>query len=536
MAAATETAQFFPTTRAPLPLDPLSQRLCATFLYPWQPIVGLNDPAPEWQTITKYPLRPRVLWELWQDPTQLVGVRFGSQTSYALLDIDRDSPHHPAQNPNALPTLRLALETIGIYRTVLIRSSSSEGLHLYIPLPIAVPTFGLACALKQCLEAQGFTLTAGQLESFPNCKAYAKPGSFIEYTAHRLPLQPASGSILLNDDGHPVSQDLSRFFAAWDTAAAGQVMEELHSAIGTARSNRRTRRRQSRIVEDWRNDLRLEIDTGWTAPGQTNHLLKTIACYGVVFEGLQGDALATYVQDIAINAPGYRQWCGHRHEISLRSQVWANAAAGYYWKLGDPPKRGLGSGAANEIVPFSGNAAKSADAQRRIKAVVEQLKASDQLPARATARAHAIITNGISSRTLYRHLELWHPQHLEGESELCKIPLLAGDRAILAPPISNPAKSPEPLQSQEFYTKAHNMKCDGLPLGFLQFLLTFLGLFRESLSIDVLESPVDFPNSRSFVETDVVLFEDVSVVRSDQSLDQQLELVCASSIFSDAGG
>jgi hypothetical protein len=80
------------------------------------------------------------------------------------------------------------------------------------------------------------------------------------------------------------------------------------------------------------------------------------------------------------------------------------------------------------------------------------------------------------------------------------------------------------------------MKCDGLPLGFLQFLLTFLGLFRESLSIDVLESPVDFPNSRSFVATDVVLFEDVSVVRSDQSLDQQLELVCAASIFSDAGG
>jgi hypothetical protein len=51
-----------------------------------------------------------------------------------------------------------------------------------------------------------------------------------------------------------------------------------------------------------------------------------------------------------------------------------------------------------------------------------------------------------------------------------------------------------------------------------------------------LESPVAFPNSRSFVATDVVLFEDVSVVRSDQSLDQQLELVCAASIFSDAGG
>jgi hypothetical protein len=47
--------------------------------------------------------------------------------------------------------MRAALETIGICRTILIRSSWSEGLHLYIPLSSTVPTFGLAKAIKLCL-------------------------------------------------------------------------------------------------------------------------------------------------------------------------------------------------------------------------------------------------------------------------------------------------------------------------------------------------------------------------------------------------
>ena len=463
MAPSTETAQLFPPTRALLPLDLTGQRLCSTFPYLWQPIVSPNGPKPEWQTITKYPLRPRVLWAIWQDPEQLVGVRFDSQTTYALIDIDRDSPHHPAQDPSALPTLRLALETIGLYRTVLIRSSASDGLHLYIPLPAAVPTFGLANALKQCLEAQNFTLAPGQLEIFPNCKSYALPGSYTEYNAHRLPLQPDSGSHLLDDDGHAVSQDLGRFFAAWDLAAQGQMLEELQPALAIARQNRRQRRRPSSIVADWQQDLRTEIEAGWTDRGQTNHLLKTIACYGVVFEGLKGEALAVYVQEMAINAPGYGEWCQHQHEISRRAQTWANAAEGYYWKLGDAPTRGLGS-AANNIKPFPPhpNATKAEDAQQRIQAVVATLVAAEQLPALATARVKAIAATGISTRTLYRYLELWHPEQIDAYGQPCKTARLDSDPAILEPDFPDPPKTLEPNQSGEFYTEAQNMKSSQL--------------------------------------------------------------------------
>lgn len=456
----------------PLPRDPLGQRLCELFPYFWQTIVGVNEPDPNWQTITQYPLRPRVLWQMWQDAAQLVGVRFGNQTQYALIDLDHGSPYHPQQTPGELLKIRLALETIGIYRTLLIRSSWSEGLHLYIPLPETVPTFGLASALKQCLQAQGLTIAPGKLEIFPNCKAYAKPGSFTEYNAHRLPLQPASGSCLLDDDGNPTSQDLARFFQQWDTAAIGQDMAELRQAIATAKRNRRGKpHRQSTVIEEWVQDLRTEMEEGWTGYGQTNHLLKTIACYGVVFKGLQGEELADYVLRTAIALPGYAEWCRHQYEIQVRTAVWARAAEGYYWPLGETPLRSrqLPEDAENNIVPI--NRRRSEDAQQRIREAVVQLEAAGQLPATATARAIAIADQGISTKTLYRYQELWHPKLVtEGLApllaaplvepiiELCKIADSEPITASLDAKLAEPPEPPEPMQDREFYTCQGNMK------------------------------------------------------------------------------
>lgn len=441
----------------PLPLDPIGKRLCETFPYLWNAIISTNETRPNWQTVTKYPIRPRILWREWKDNSKLIGVRFDSQTSYALIDIDRNGQCHPYQNPEALTLIRAALETIGICRTILIRSSWSEGLHLYIPLPHAVQTFGLAQAIKQCLEAQGLTIAPGQLEVFPNCKAYAIPGTYTEYNAHRLPLQPNSGSCLLDDDYNPISHDLGQFFQQWDVAAAGQDLSELMNAIAIARTNNRNRRkRHTTIVEDWLQDLRAEIQEGWTDHGQTNHLLKTIACHGVVFEGLKGDALAQYVLETATNLPGYEEWCQHQHEIGMRSTVWARSAENYYWALGSNPKRS-GSGHDSEgekVVPF--NVLRSEDAQRRIKAVVSRLEQEGQFPSTATARAKLIATEGISTRTLYNHLELWHPIHYQSGS--CKTVQLEAIPAISEPDPEDPPKSLEPCDERKFYTQGGNMK------------------------------------------------------------------------------
>ena len=98
----------------PLPADPQGQRLCQIFTHLWQAIVKPNDPNQPWETLTKYPLTPRKLWNLWQDAAQVVGVRFSSKdgTTYGLIDIDTGSPYHPRQDPDALPRLRSALEEL----------------------------------------------------------------------------------------------------------------------------------------------------------------------------------------------------------------------------------------------------------------------------------------------------------------------------------------------------------------------------------------------------------------------------------------
>lgn len=452
----------------PLPRDPLGKRLCLTFAYPWQPIVSGNESKPNWQTLTTYPLRPRVLWRLWQDAAQLVGVRFDDSTRYGLIDIDINSPYHPRQNADALATIRAALETIGIYRVILLRSSWSGGLHLYLPLPEAVPTFGFASALKQCLEAQGLALAPGQLEVFPNCKSYAIKGSYSEYNAHRLPLQPASGSSLLDDDLSPISQNLGRFFELWDNAAAAQDMRELREAIATAKTNRRGKpHRQSTVIEEWCKDLRTEIEEGWTGQGQTNHLLKTIACYGVVFEGVQGEELIQYIHDSAIHAPGYLQWCRHQHEIYRRAKVWAKAAEGYYWRLGEEGRRtkGFHGAAAPTVETISLNDQRSSDAQRRIQEAVRSLSEAGTLPQAVTERAKAIVKQGlVSLKTLYRYITLWHPDRLSNLAagddleRSCKTPSLEEDPAIDLAENESAARSPDASDSGKFYTLERLMK------------------------------------------------------------------------------
>ncbi len=399
----------------PHPVDPLGQRLCQVFSYLWQAIVSENQPPARWKTITTHPLRPRTLWAKWQDSAELVGVRFRDLTSYALIDIDAHSLY---LSPSSIREIRYALETMGITRTILIRSSYSGGFHLYIPFPVQVPTFGLASAIKRVLEAQGFTIAPGTLEVFPNCKAYAIPGTFTEYNAHRLPLQPASGSCLLDGDCQVEAigdgyNGLREFFQRWDVAATSQDMPLLREAIAQSRLHKKKRNTKHRaIVTEWEADLKREIEEGWTDNGQTNHLLKVIACHGHVFLKYKDDALAEYVEATALNAPGFEEWCGHQEDLAQRSNAWAKAVEKYYWSLGDEPSRegqifGI-ENAANTVISF--NLQRSQDAKGRIQTAVETLRASGQLPFGITERAKAISREaGVSMRTLYKeeNQDLW---------------------------------------------------------------------------------------------------------------------------------
>ena len=451
-----------PNTRAQrnplLPTDPDGKRLCDLFgQYLWKPITAdLPDDVtakPQWSTQTKYPLRPRVLWSLWQDANTLIGVRFGHTTSYALIDLDAGSLYCSTEG---VADIRAALETIGITRTLLLRSSWSGGLHLYIPLPEAVPTFDLAVTLKECLKAQGIPLAAGQVEVFPNVKAFGV-SIFVEYNAHRLPLQPGSGSCQLNEDLNPIASSLPQFLWQWEQAAPQQDLEALRQALKIGRDNHRKRpKRKTRPIESWRLDLETEIAEGWSDHGQTNHLLKTIACYGRVFEGLGGEALAEYVQRIALSRPGYEQYCGHQADIQRRSQTWARAAEHYYWPLGTEPIRDSRA-LPDDTTPV--NQQRADEAQSRIQRAITHLSQLKQLPEQITARAKAIAqVANVSLRTLYKYLTLWHPAH-QPPNEGCVMPKESRVLADLATASEVLSERLKPREGKEFYTMGEDMKC-----------------------------------------------------------------------------
>lgn len=397
-----------------LPGDPIGQRLCQIFgAYRWSVIESdmptKPDKRPQWRTIGGYEVRPRVFWQRWQDPDQLVGVRFTKETCYALIDIDAGSRYWSS---DAIADIQAALETIGIVRSLLVRSSARDGIHLYIPLPEPISTFNLAVALDQCLRAHGFQVKDGQLEIFPNVKAYGVQ-AFTNYKAHRLPLQPGSGSYLLDSDLLPIpdGESLRVFFQCWDVAADGQDLPMLQAALVAGRwKNRKQRRKPLDIskVEAWKQDLETEIAEGWTGYSQTNRLLKTIACYGVVFEGLSQQSLIEYIVNVASNCPGYTKYCRHQHNLHRRAADWAKAAENYYWPLGSRPLR---TTAAQPKGP-SPNELRSQDAQQRIRAAVQQLLNLGELPVKVRSRLHALVKLAkTSASTLYRYPALWHPQH-----------------------------------------------------------------------------------------------------------------------------
>jgi len=381
---------------------------------------------PDWQTETRYPLQPRNLWQKYQDPKTLVGLRFGDETRYTLIDIDRDSAYHPANNYSGFKDVLAALEEIGLCRPLVVQSSNSGGLHIYYFLPEPLPTFPLACAVKFALEDADLQLRSGQLEAFPNVKAYSK-GKPSDYNGHRLPLQV--GSYLLDEHCQPLSDNLAQFLDAADVTAAHQDVAALQTALAAAKERHKLKYipGTSNKAQEWKRHLEERIAEGWTGRGQTNELLKDFAVYGIVWQALNGDALIDYVEATAVAAPGYQEYCGHQHKIRQRAAEWVQCCEGFYTPYRSFPDRSGRSYKDNfqvqqnnvaEFSPNRANAQRSQQAEERIRQALAHLQAINTLPRGVSARAAAIIATvkeltgvGMSLSTLHRpsNLSLWHP-------------------------------------------------------------------------------------------------------------------------------
>ena len=112
-------------------------------------------------------------------------------------------------------------------------------------------------------------------------------------------------------------------------------------------------------------------------------------------------------------------------------------------------------------MPFpKGNDYRALEASHRISMAVLRLMAKGQPLKQISDWVKALVQEArVSTRTLYKHLDLWHPDHF---SEACKKDHLASHAALFGqdftvhlPP---PPKKPEPLIMNPFLHLGESMK------------------------------------------------------------------------------
>ena len=370
------------------------------------------DTKPDWQTETRYPLPDRSI----EQGAYLYGVRPGPATTYALIDLDRNSPYHPQQDPLALGRINKALEPLGLVANVILTSSGSLGLHIYYPCPKELPSWQLGLVITTLLENKGFKVIPGWLEVFPNRKPYAADGNYSLFQAHRLPLQ--QGSYLLNDDLQPILSSEDMFVRQWHHAAARNDI----SMDVLKRTIRQAQRKAYKVTVKARkflNDLDAEIELGWTGPGQTNRLMGRIAMRSYIFghilgaeAPLTGKALADDIARVARALPGFKEYCRHQKTLDRKARDYARSIenkARYY---------PYASGKAIEVKEGpTENQRRAAEAREHIRQATIELFIQGNLPEKATHRFKLLCAYRISGHTLYKNQDLWHPAQISEEQK-----------------------------------------------------------------------------------------------------------------------
>jgi hypothetical protein len=375
---------------------------------------------PHWQTIKGYKLTTAELLRTWADIDKLIGIRPQPDTQYLFFDIDRASKYHFLNDRANWDAFLYRLELIGLTDPIFIRSSASLGVHIYYVFNQSLPTFKLAATIHTHLTKGGFHLKAGQIESFPNAKAYNS-----NYQAHRLPFQ--ADSILLDSHGdelispHNLTPQTRMHHLASQVENNTNDLKLLKSKLnrGHKTYQKNLYRRYGtgkKRIDEWERDWRETIELGWLGKHQTNDLLKIIVGYAIVFDGITDPhILFDRVKAQAINAPGYRQYCGHQHEIDKRIWDWINLdlKRKYYTPLLSHPAR-LGEYPGRTIARYK--APKRTKKTQRTNTTIERIQAAidrvieqlGALPQKLSDRWQAIVAASkqlgaeISKNTLYK--------------------------------------------------------------------------------------------------------------------------------------
>lgn len=385
------------------------------FPHSWDWIRATKPPKgqkPQWRTITTYPLTSSLALR----SGDLIGVGFGKTTKYFVLDVDKGSPYHPDRDPSAFARILETTKLLGFKRYIITRSSDSGGLHVYFYFNQPQTSYEIGQAVTQTLIESGIPVKGGELEVFPNARLCTGKIPAL-YNRHRMPCQ--EGSYILNEDLQPVSNDLADFYAAaelckQENKANTRVIRRI------ARKYQTLRRHVSAGVDEVLEDRYNSFAPGWTGKGQTNDRVRDIAYYVFIY----GEANTARELDeagriaegarIARSLPGFYEHCGHVKDIEKRLRDWdlKYQRAGNYHHSRRGSKTAAERALARIDCSVNKNLLKSESARAKIVSAVKDLWMVGSLPEAPTARRQKLQTYGISSETLYKHSELWHPDSM----------------------------------------------------------------------------------------------------------------------------
>lgn len=372
-----------------------------------------------WHTEHRYELSDREI----EYPRKLLGVRFGSLTSYLMLDIDINSAYHPRNNPHEFRRILNALEDLGLVRPIIISSSFSGGLHVYFNWFEPLPSWQVAGAAKATLNRAGFVIQAGLLEIFPNPRPWIDGGEQGVYNAHRLPMQ--AGSYLLDEANFmPIFSDRDAFISRWEAAVLLNCPNKFRLKLLAEASKKRRRRSFTFKAQKFLKDLNDDVELGWTGQGQTNALLGRLALRAYVFGdllGYEGEDLSDIVYRQALSLPGFVDYCGHKIDLKERCDHWAisvQKSPRYYPYGSNKPTAAAAAEPDAEDVQVQWNRWQEERARDRIRFAIATHLNRGTWPANTADRIAALQSEGhnqgegFSVQTLYRHADLWHPEQI----------------------------------------------------------------------------------------------------------------------------
>jgi hypothetical protein len=376
-----------------------------SYLWAEHPTAG---DRPDWQTETRHLLSDRLIIQ----GAYLYGVRFGQLTHYLMIDIDHGSQAHPSRDPYAIGRIIDALEPLGLVSCVPVRSSYSDGIHLYFPFAHGQKSWAIAQAAESLLKSAGLKLEKGQVELFPNPRRCTGR----DYNGHRLPLQ--QGSYLLDTNMEPVLSSRGEFVRRWRLAENRNTLTEEALSLTLKQFSRQAPKKLRFSAQKFLNDLNADIEAGWTSSGQTNYILGRIAQREYVFfhalyggSPLSGERLAARICEVAEDLPGYKQYCHHQYEMFDRCMEFSRSIehSGYYPYGGNVELKVVRSDPKDN----SWNKQQATDARQRLQNALTDLMAKCTLPSGIRKLLYAIKGYGISAGTFYKNRDLW-----EGKKDL----------------------------------------------------------------------------------------------------------------------